>query len=431
MSDSTKSSPTTSLTHTLHIETLTTGDELLSGEWADQHGRTIAQATQEYGVLVRRFNSVGDQLNELISVISEISDRADLCVITGGLGPTEDDLTLDALAVVARSPRHISDDLWSDLVSRFPKLKRAAESNRKQARVMMGGEVLPNEQGTAPGVRVHIGRCTFMAFPGVPQETRWFISRYLSPWLQARFGGTQQYNKVVRVALIGESVIAERIKKLALPKHVQIGYQALGSEHRIKISAPHLDALSSAVTSIKRVAGDHYLNDRDLSLAEQLLELARKREVTFGFAESCTGGQLSAAITQIPGSSSSFWGGVISYSNEVKQALLGVTDDTLIMSGAISEACAAEMAQGTRDALGVDWAVSVTGVAGPGGGSTDMPVGTVCFGWANAEDVTVERKHFLGDRHRIQRTAVAYALLTLLRRLSKFSSKDAEHIPYA
>jgi nicotinamide-nucleotide amidase len=415
---------------TLHIETLTTGDELISGEWIDQHSRTIGQTTLEHGVHVRRFNSVGDELDDLIAVISEISSRADLCVITGGLGPTEDDLTLDALASVAQSSLHVSEPLWADILSRFPKLSHATESNRRQARIIEGSEILTNDRGTAPGVRVRIGKCTFIAIPGVPQEAQWMISTYLCSWLKERLDGIERYHQVVRVALIGESVIAERVRALNLPESIRVGYQALGTEHRIKISSPHPDLLSSAVHQVRRVSGDNYLNDRDRSLAEQVVETAQAQGITFGFAESCTGGQLSAAVTRISGVSSVFLGGIISYSNEVKQALLGVRKETLIDSGAVSEACAAEMARGARRSLGVDWAVSVTGIAGPEGGSAEKPVGTVCFGWANAHKVTVERKQFSGDRHRIQRTAVAYALFMLLRHLSVHSSAKSEDVKH-
>ena len=430
MSDNIERSTQATSHRVLHIETLTTGDELISGEWIDQHSRSIGQVSMEHGVHVRRFNSVGDQIDDLIAVISEISTRSDLCVITGGLGPTEDDLTLDALAAVANTTLHISEPLWHDILSRFPSLNHAAQSNRRQARVVQGSEILFNAKGTAPGVRIQIGRCTFIAIPGVPQEAEWMISTYLAPWLKKRLGIVERFNQVVRVALIGESVIAERIKSLNLPEGVRVGYQALGTEHRIKVSATTPDLLTFANQQIIRAADDNYLNDQDLSLAEQLVQTAQRYNISFGFAESCTGGQVSAAVTKVPGVSSVFWGSIISYSNEVKHALLQVKEDTLINHGAVSDTCAAEMALGCQNTLGVDWAVSITGIAGPGGGSDKKPVGTVCFGWANPEGVAVQRKQFSGDRHRIQRTAVAYALFTLLRRISSFYSTQLEDMKH-
>ena len=424
MSDNAARSSRSQSLDALRIETLTTGDELITGAWIDRHSHMIGQVALDHGVSVRRFNSVGDQLDELVSTISEISARADLCVITGGLGPTEDDLTLDALSAVVGAPLEVSEELWTEILTRFPTLQYAAESNRRQARVISGGEVLTNERGTAPGIRLQIGACTFFCVPGVPQEAQWMVSTYLSPWLNEHLGAVERHHQVIRVALVGESVIAERVKNLELPSGLRVGYQALGAEHRIKLSAADPDVLALGVSQVVQAAGDRYLNDRDLSLAEQVVEVAQSRALTFGFAESCTGGQLSAAVTRVAGVSSVFWGGVISYSNEVKRGILGVKEETLISFGAVSEACAAEMAMGSRNALGVDWAVSVTGIAGPGGGSPEKPVGTVCFGWAHAGGVVTERKRFSGDRHRVQRTAVAYALFHLLRHISTLPSSD-------
>lgn len=412
---------------TLRVEVLTTGDELLSGEWLDLHSRSIAAAVAELGGVVTRFNSVGDHLEELCEAISEISLRADYCVITGGLGPTEDDLTLDALSAVSQAPLSISEPLWSSLLSRYPQLGQAAQSNRRQARVIQGGEIIPNELGTAPGVKIKINRCLFMAFPGVPREAERLIERALVPWLAERLEVQPlPYHRVIRVALIGESLIAERINALPLPAGVRVGYQALGAEHRVKLSAPTLEALEQSVTLIRRAAGSSYLNDQDLSIAAQVIEVARAQGLTIGAAESCTGGQISAALTQVPGASAAFEGSVTSYSAEVKRRLLGVSEETIRAMGVFSDACASEMASGAQRALGVDWAVAVTGVAGPGGGSEECPIGTVFFGWAGPHGVSTERKRFRGDRARVQSRAVAHALFNLLGKMSQKAPQRVE-----
>lgn len=412
----------------LIAEVLTTGDELLSGEWRDRNSHAVAELLREHSnVSMRRFTTIGDNLDQLIATIHEISERADLCVMTGGLGPTEDDLTLEALAAAAHAELTLDEALWDEIKTRFPKLERAAEQNRRQARVIAGSEVLRNEVGTAPGVQIKINRCVFFAFPGVPHELARNLTDHLEPWLAPlQTDIPHEHQRVVRVALIGESTVAKRIAALELPPSVKIGYQALHTEHRVKLSAHDESELNRVIEQLKHALGEHYLNALDLSLAEWTLELARSLGVTVGFAESCTGGLLSAALTQIAGSSSVFMGSVISYSNEVKRRSLGVREDTLIAEGAVSEACASEMALGAREALEIDWAVSVTGIAGPGGGSPHKPVGTVCFGWAGPNGVEVERVHFNGDRRRVQATSVAYALLGLTRRLER-QKREVSH----
>jgi nicotinamide-nucleotide amidase len=402
------------------IEVLITGDELLEGHWSDEHAQTIAKAVRSLGGSISRFNIVGDHLEELKQTLSEIVQRAHVCLITGGLGPTLDDLTIDVLAEVADVKAPIVEETWSEICSRFPQLVKAERSNRRQARLPQGASHLSNPLGTAPAVRLQIEGCEVFALPGVPKEFRWCLSHHFIPWLKQYWGQKKTpylLQKTLRVALVGESVIAERIEALNLPKTVRVGYQTLGSEHRIKVSATEEILLEETCLKIKHTADHNYLNDQDLSLSEQVIQVAGELGVTLGFAESCTGGLLSAALTKTPGASSVFWGSVISYANEIKQRNLSVPEAVLSEYGSVSEVCAKHMAENIRVLLNVDWAVSVTGIAGPGGATPTKSVGTVCFAWASQYGVDTDICYFRGDREEVQNKAVTYSLFHLLRRL--------------
>lgn len=400
------------------VEVLITGDELIDGQWRDEHSQFIAKQFKELDVRICRFTTVGDDIEELSTVLEEIINRSSLCIMTGGLGPTQDDLTVDVIAKVVGVSAPINEVTWQSISERYPQLKKAEVSNRRQARCPVGAEQLENALGTAPILKMKIKNCMLYALPGVPKEFRWAVKHYIIPWLGQHYSPAEKiHHAVIRVAQIGESLISEKITALNLDSQIDIAYQSLGGEHRIKLKSTSIDALRLALPKVQQVAGEHYLNDQDIPLYEQLILTAKKAKLRFGFAESCTGGGLSASVTQMPGVSAVFWGSIISYSNEVKQKSLNVPESVLIQYGAVSEECAQCMAQGAREALGVDWAVSVTGIAGPGGGSIEKPVGTVCFAWASASQVTTRRRVFKGDRADIQAKAISYAQFHLLKYL--------------
>ena len=407
------------------VEVLITGDELIEGQWQDEHSQFIARQFKELNIKINRFTTVGDDIEELSLVLDDIIKRASLCIMTGALGPTQDDLSLDVIARVAGVEAPINEETWQNILVRFPQLKKAETSNRRQARCPKGASQLENALGTAPIIKMKLKGCMLFALPGVPKEFKWAVKHQVIPWLEAHHRPAKTLHQaVIRVAQIGESLIAEKISSLALDSSIDVAYQSLGGEHRIKLKSRNIEALNLAISKIKEIAGKHYLNDQDIPLNEQVILTAKKAGLRFGFAESCTGGALSASMTQVPGVSSVFWGSVISYSNEVKQKSLNVPEAVIIKYGAVSKECAQYMAQGARDALEVDWAVSVTGIAGPGGGSLEKPVGTVCFAWASATQLMVKRKLFSGDRADIQAKAIAFAQYHLLRHLEALNGSD-------
>lgn len=405
----------------MKIEILTTGDELLEGVISDTNASYLAHELHLLGFSVHCITTIGDQLEVLSETITQISQRADLCIMTGGLGPTSDDLTLDALAISAGAVLKVDESLWEEIQQRYTRRGVIPPSNRRQARIPSGGEALKSEVGTAPGMKLQIGRCLFFAYPGVPSELRWHTEKTLLPSLRA-----QQVRSLTRltwrVGSLGESALQDRLNGLkalhALP-HGRVGYQALGSEVRLKITSSDPLALQALEQPLRVILDNYLISESDHSLEEVLLEKLMQKRLTLGCAESCTGGGIASRITSIPGSSGSFMGGIVAYSNQVKQSLLQVTEATLIQHGAVSAECAQEMALGARQALNVDWAISVTGVAGPGGGSDSKPVGTVFFAWAGPQGVKTQKMNWKGDRERIQSKSSYFALHQMLRILGE------------
>lgn len=395
----------------MNIELLTVGDELLDGRVVDRNSASAGARLGALGHRVARVTSAPDTLDVLVDVVGEIAARADVCVVSGGLGPTVDDLTLDALAAAAGVGFDDDDGIWQHIVRIYGD-RAPPESNRRQARVPHGARSLVTEVGTAPGVEIRIGGCTFYALPGVPREFEWHLERHILPAL-----GTDDAApaRTLTFAFVGESSMAAAIESAGLPDGVTLTYRARGPENDVRVTAPDAATLEDAVAHAISALPGRYVPEGDV--ARSVLTACRARGLTVAAAESCTGGLLGARLTAIPGASDVFVGGVVAYANHVKQRVLGVAEAVLADHGAVSEACAAAMAAGARDALGADIAVAITGVAGPGGGTVDRPVGTVCFGWSGAGLDATRTHRMRGDRERVREYAVAYALDRIRREL--------------
>ena len=388
----------------VHIEILTVGDELLDGRVVDTNSARAGARLTDLGHRVQRVTTAPDTLGALTDVIREIAGRADVCLVSGGLGPTVDDLTVDALAAAAGVGFDHHEPAWQHIVRIYGD-RTPPESNRRQCRVPHGGRTLATEVGTAPGVELTIGECTFYALPGVPHELDWHLERHLLPALDA---DDAPPSKVLTFAFVGESDLAASIEAAGLPPEVSVTFRARGPINDVRFQAPDAAMLTTAFRTVINTHRERYVPEGDLAAAA--LDACRGRGLTLGAAESCTGGLLGARLTTIPGASEVFAGAIVSYSNAVKQRVLGVSEALLAEHGAVSEPCAAAMAAGAREALGVDLAVAITGVAGPGGGTVEKPVGTVCFAWSGAGLDATRTHRMRGDRDRIRNYAVAYAL---------------------
>ncbi len=405
---------------------LAVGSELLGTDRLDTNSLRLTALLSRFGVELRRKAVIGDSEEEIAAEIRTLLPRVDLILITGGLGPTADDVTREAVAAALDRPLHQDDEALATLEQRFQALGwRMPEVNRRQAQVVEGAEILNNPRGSAPGLRLVSGGCTLFLFPGVPTELEGMMASALEPWLAARSGGVARETAVLKIAGLPESVVEERIA----PAYEEFGREAitiLASVGEIRLQAtaagpePQRRArLAAMVARLAELAGDAVYTTRDGDTLESVVgDLLRAAGATLTAAESCTGGLLAQRVTSIAGSSDYFLGGAVTYSNELKTQLVGVPAALIAEHGAVSEPVARAMAEGVRTHLGSDWGVGITGVAGPGGGTPEKPVGTVHVAVAGPRvGVEHRRLRLPGDRERVRQFSAQIALEMLRRRL--------------
>jgi nicotinamide-nucleotide amidase len=409
----------------MDLELLTIGTELLLGFTIDTNGAEIARARAAIGVRVARRTSVGDTPDAIRAGVRDALSRTGAVLTTGGLGPTRDDLSKNVVAELYGMPLEFDQAIWQELVTRFARLGRApAPSNRSQAEVPRGATVLPNRWGTAPGLWLEGAPGLVIMLPGVPDEMRKLLEHEVVPRLAARSRGGVIRSRVIRTTGIPESTLAERLGEIER----EVGPLTLaylpgfdGVDLRLSawgLAPDDADArLAAGASLLRERAGPFAYGEGDDDLAAIVLERARAHRLRLGTAESCTGGLVGGRLTAIPGSSDVFMGGVICYSNELKTALLDVDPNLIAADGAVSQSVACAMALGAVRRLGVDLAVAVTGIAGPGGGSETKPVGTVWLAVADGEAVVARRVQIPGDRHNVRLRATQGALALLDRRL--------------
>ena len=391
----------------MSAEIICVGTELLLGNIVNGNAQYIAQELAKLGIPHYYQTVVGDNPHRLKRAIAIACDRARVLIFTGGLGPTPDDLTAETLADFFEAPLVEHPEIIEDIARKYARRGRQmTPANRKQALIPQGADILPNPIGSAPGIiwqpRENV---TILTFPGVPSEMQRMWQDTAAPYLQSQGWGREIfYTRMLKFWGITESKLVEKIASfLELPNPTVAPYANLGEvQLRIAARADSEPAARSAIEPVERqireIAGLDCFGADDDTLASVAGKLLLEAGETLSVAESCTGGGLGQMLTAISGSSSYFWGGVISYDNRVKVSLLGVSADDLDRQGAVSHAVAKHMAGGVRDRLGTDWGVSITGIAGPGGGSEEKPVGLVYIGVARP-DATVESYEYrLGER---------------------------------
>lgn len=409
----------------MHIELVTIGNELLLGFTVDTNGAELARALSALGVEVVRRTAVPDRPDAISAAVADALQRTGAVLTTGGLGPTRDDVSKKAIADLYRMPLEFDDSVWSDIVTRFGRAGRApAHSNRGQAEVPRGATVLRNRWGTAPGLWLESPIGLTIMLPGVPTEMRKLLEFEVVPRLAARASGAVVRSLVVRTTGIPESTLAERMGEIERDiAPLTLAYLPGIEGVDLRVTAWSMDPgqadarLRAAADLARGRAGEHAYGEGDIDLAAVVLEGARRAGLSLGAAESCTGGLVGGRITEVPGSSEVFAGGVVCYSNRLKVELLGVPPALIATHGAVSEAVARAMAEGTRARIGVDVAVAVTGIAGPSGGTEEKPVGTVWFAVASPGGTESRRIIFLGSRKEIRERAAQTALFLIHRRL--------------
>lgn len=417
----------------MRIEIVTIGDELLLGFTIDTNAVHLARELASLGVEIARRTTVGDVAADIRAAVHDALERSGAVITTGGLGPTADDLTKPSIAALFGRELYRDEAIVESMKARWARLRRTGafpESNIAQAMIPEGATILPNQHGSAPGIWLEDDSGRWVAMlPGVPREMRGLLADEILPRIRIRLGAggstdtTVIRSRTLRTTGIAESALADQLGDLArgvdgmalafLPgvESVDLRLTSRG------LGAAATDAaLEAAVVKLRAAAGRYVYGEDGADLAEVVLNACRRRGVQLAVAESCTGGMLGARLTAIPGSSDVFLGGVLAYDNRVKRELLGVTDAQLEEHGAVSEEVAGTMAQSVRQRLGTDIGISITGVAGPGGGTAAKPVGMVWVAVAGMRDETRCLRLF-GTRGEVRQRAVQAALDMIRRTL--------------
>lgn len=409
-------------------EVLSTGDEVLLGDITDTNSGFLCRQLKAAGITVGRITVVGDDVSVIRRAVEAIAARADICLVTGGLGPTWDDVTAQACAEAAGVSLVENQEALASMEDYFT--RRGFELtpvNRKQAMLPEGAGVIENRNGTAPGVDLAVNRCRFFFMPGVPLEMKAMFREGVRPKLLGMTGDTGEI-RVGRLTVygLGESAVGERLEGFnAVFGKLSLGFRVVFPLIEVKVvsrkAADGGDAdMDAAMAWIKQRLGRNVVSDQGLTLAGEVGRLLSETGQSLSVAESCTGGLIANLITDVPGASAYFLLSATTYANAAKTDILSVSRATLDACGAVHEQTAREMALGARRAGRSDWAVSTTGIAGPAGGTKEKPVGTVCIGIAGPDGASARRFVLdTGSRERNKQLFAATALEMLRRELVK------------
>lgn len=405
-------------------EIITVGDELLIGQTVDTNSAWMGMQLSMRGVRVNRITSISDNREEIISALDEALGRAPLVLITGGLGPTSDDITKETLAEYFGSKLVMDQEVLAEITERVTRRNfEMNENNRRQALVPECCRVLANRAGTAPGMLFEKGGKIIVSMPGVPSEMKHIMREHVLPMLSDMAGGRTIIHRNIMTYGTFEAKLAERLEgfekempasvKLAyLPGHGVIKLRLTGSGD---VGDEVRRIVDKQVRKLYSLIPDVIYGEDEVTLEEIVGKLLYSKNLSVSTAESCTGGKIASLITTVPGSSAWFKGSVVAYDNSVKTGILGVEPATISRYGAVSEATVREMAEGAHRLFKTDYSIAVTGIAGPDGGTTEKPVGTVWIAVASGRGVIAEKHRFADDRM-INISRSAYSALNLLRK---------------
>lgn len=414
----------------MNASIITIGDEILIGQIVDTNSVSIARHLNDAGIVVREKVSIGDDRSAIVETLRRSLAASQVVILTGGLGPTKDDITKKTLAEMFGS-RLVNDPVVAAHVERMLTERGIAfnELNRSQALVPACCTVLFNAHGTAPGMWFEDEGRVVVSLPGVPFEMEHLMQDEVMPRLKARFALKQIVHRTLITSGLAESMLAERIEtwETALPPYLKLAYLPNPGAVRLRLSAYEVEGESVSqeierqFAALRTLIPEHIVGFETATLQELVHNLLTERGQTLATAESCTGGTIAARFTAMPGASAYFRCGVVSYSNEAKIGLLGVDPATLERFGAVSEQVARQMAEGARRAAGSDYAVATTGIAGPAGGSAGKPVGTVWIAVAGPRGTVAVLKQCGTDRGQIIDRASSQAIALLREQLSQHS----------
>jgi competence/damage-inducible protein CinA-like protein len=412
----------------MRVSLVSTGDEILLGEVLDTNASYSASLLADHGFSIGRHYTVGDNLDELTSVFKLAISQADAVICCGGLGPTQDDITADALAATLAVGLEVNQDVLEDLKNKFSSLGlKWTDNQERQARIPVGSQVLFNPLGTAPGIISQMQSAWLFCLPGPPREYKPMLAGpVLAKLIEIRNSSCDSKKTGVRMLRLfgkGEGSAENSLGDItASIPGLSVGFRAAFPEIQIKLRAQAASRqaveaiLDQAEMAAREKLGDLIFASGETSLPAALLDLLQTKNMTLAVAESCTGGLVGKLLTDVPGSSATFLLSCVTYTNEMKTKLLGVAPEILESQGAVSAACATKMAEGVRRLGGADISVAITGIAGPDGGSDDKPVGTVYFAISDAIGTETKLRSFGFRNREYVRRLSAYTALALVRR---------------
>ncbi|HEX7365465.1 MAG TPA: competence/damage-inducible protein A [Pelobium sp.] len=412
----------------MQAELITIGDEILIGQIVDTNSAWMATELNKIGIKVKQISSVSDDVAHILSALAEAEERADLILITGGLGPTKDDITKKTLAKYFNCTDFVLHQPSLNVIEKiFAKYNRPLlDANIQQAMVPAVCEVILNEQGTAPAMLFKKEKKMFISMPGVPYEMKNIMSSSVIPLIKETYKLPAVYHQTVLTAGVGESFLAEMLAPLEdeLPENIKLAYLPRLGSVRLRLSTTEhasddlIEKVKQYADKITQLIPEYWIAKEDLPIEKVILDLMQQRSLSLAVAESCTGGDISKTITQHPGCSAVFLGGAVTYSNSLKSMLLGVKSATLEQFGAVSEETVKEMANGALTNFQADYSIAVSGVAGPDGGTAEKPVGTVWIAVANKNEVLAQ-KFLFGNKRTQNIERATMAAFTLLFKLLK------------
>lgn len=408
----------------MQAEIISIGDELLIGQVVNTNASWMSEKLNEVAVSVRYITTISDNEEDMMHLLETAYNRSDLVILTGGLGPTKDDKTKDVLVKFFNTSLELNETVLEDIKAYLNKRSvELNELNRNQAMTPKGCEIIRNPEGTAPGLVFKKKDKTVIAVPGVPYEMKHMFDDHIIPTLKK---SQKQRNIVHRTVLtqgMAEAMLAEKLEdwENELPEDIKLAYLPSSSTVRLRLSGKGKsreevkEKIQREIDKLKKIIPDYIYGYDDDTLEKIVIDILSKEDKTLSIAESCTGGYISHLITSVPGSSECFEGSVISYSNNIKEKHLNVPGDLIEKHGAVSSQVAEAMAEGVRKSFKTDYAVSVTGIAGPSGGTKEKPVGLVYIAVAAADNV-YSKKYLFGDKRQrnIERSAVT--ALNMLRK---------------
>lgn len=412
----------------MHAEIIAIGDEVLIGQTVDTNSTFIARQLTSYGIKIVQKRVVADDRGKIVEALDSISEETDLVFMTGGLGPTKDDITKNTLNDYFGGKLEFRPEIYDHIIELFKSFNRVpSEVNRNQAYLPDVCEAIPNKLGTASGMRFMKDDVYYFSLPGVPYETEYLVEKKIMPWIDENFQGANAVHKTIITQGVPESDLAEKLEDWEnnLPPQISLAYLPSPGMVKLRLSSYTVEKeraqrmIEKEVVQLKEILGEIIFGDDAESLEEIIGKVLSNADATVSTAESCTGGYIAHLITKVPGSSAYYNGSLLTYSNEAKVNLLQVSESDLEEHGAVSQPVVEQMAIGAREHFNTTYAVSTSGVAGPDGGSKEKPVGTVWIAIAGPNGVKSRKFSFGRGRIRNIQKSALMALDMLRRELQK------------